>query len=57
MMNDPTIQRIWNARKKISKKCDFDSKKLVAYYIERQKEKESTGYHFVSEETNTYDSK
>lgn len=56
-MNDPTIQRIWNAREKISKKCDFDSKKLVAYYIERQKEKESTGYHFVSEETNTYDSK
>ena len=38
MKDDPTIQRIRVARHKISERFDHDPEKLVAYYIERQKE-------------------
>ncbi len=36
MKDDPTIQRIREARHKISEQFDHDPKKLVAYYIECQ---------------------
>lgn len=36
MKNDPTIQRIRDARHKISEQFDHDPKRLVAYYIECQ---------------------
>jgi hypothetical protein len=38
MKDDPTIKRIREARHKISERFNHDPKKLVAYYIERQKE-------------------
>ena len=38
MTNDPTIERIWEVRQKIYAQCDHDPQKLVAYYIQRQKE-------------------
>jgi len=36
-MTDLTLERVWDARKEISKKCDFDAHKLVAYYQGREK--------------------
>jgi len=38
MTNDPILQRIWDTRQKIYTQCDNDPVKLVAYYIERQKQ-------------------
>lgn len=35
---DPAIDRIRQARHEISKECDHDPKKLVAHYIEYQKQ-------------------
>ena len=40
MKDDPTIQRIRKARHKISEQFDHDPEKLVAHYIECQKEHE-----------------
>ena len=37
MKNDPVISRIRAARHRISEECGHDPKKLVAYYMERQK--------------------
>jgi len=37
-MKDPTIDRIRQARHEISKEFDHDPKKLVAHYIEYQKQ-------------------
>jgi hypothetical protein len=37
MKNDPVLNRIWEARRSISMQCDHDPKKLVAYYLQRQK--------------------
>lgn len=36
MNEDPVIQRVREARHKISAKCDHDPQKLVNYYIELQ---------------------
>jgi hypothetical protein len=38
MTTDLTIERIWEARRKIYAQCDNDPQKLVAYYIQRQQE-------------------
>ena len=38
MIKEPTLECIWEARRRISAKCDNDPVKLVEYYIERQKE-------------------
>ena len=38
MIEDPTLERIWEARRIIFARCDNDPKKLVAYYMERQKQ-------------------
>ncbi|KHD10976.1 hypothetical protein PN36_24315 [Candidatus Thiomargarita nelsonii] len=37
MKNDPVLNRIWEARHSISMQCEHDPKKLVAYYLQRQK--------------------
>ncbi len=37
-MNEPTLTRIWKARHRISAKCGHDPYKLVAHYIEYQKQ-------------------
>ena len=37
MKDDPTISRIREARHRISEACGHDPKKLVEYYMERQK--------------------
>jgi hypothetical protein len=37
MKNDPVLDRIQEARQLISKQCDHDPKKLIAYYLQRQK--------------------
>ncbi len=37
-MKDPTIDRIRQARHEISEEFDHDAKKLVAHYIEYQKQ-------------------
>ncbi len=35
-MTDTTLQRVWNSREAISRKCNFDSRKLVQFYQSRQ---------------------
>lgn len=37
MKSISTIEDIRKTRKEISRKCDFDPKKLVSFYMERQK--------------------
>lgn len=37
MKDDPVISRIREARHRISAECGHDPKKLVKYYMERQK--------------------
>lgn len=36
-MTDATLQRVWDSREAISRRCDFDSHKLVKFYQSRQK--------------------
>lgn len=38
MINEPTLEQIWEVRRKIYARCDNDPQKLVAYLIERQKQ-------------------
>jgi len=42
MQNIATIEEVRESRKEISRKCDFDPKKLVKMYMERQKNRVST---------------
>ena len=37
MKDDAALKRVWDARDKISQKCDYDVSKLIAYYKEKQK--------------------
>ncbi|RKZ93574.1 MAG: hypothetical protein DRR19_00660 [Candidatus Parabeggiatoa sp. nov. 1] len=41
MKNDPVLNRIQEARHIISMQCDHEPKKLVAYYLQRQKNHQS----------------
>ncbi len=41
-MTDPTLQRVWDARKAISQRCDFDSRKLVRFYQSRTETENGT---------------
>jgi hypothetical protein len=50
MTKEPTLECIWEARRRIYAKCDNDPVKLVQYYIERQKENPE---RFVSSKTAT----
>ena len=36
-MTDSTLQRVWDSREAISRRCEFDSHKLVKFYQSRQK--------------------
>jgi len=47
MKNDPVFNRIREARHIISMQCDHDPKKLVAHYLQRQKNhpQKLFGYH------------
>jgi hypothetical protein len=38
MKTDPVLDRIREARHLISAQCDHDPQKLVAYYLERQRQ-------------------
>ena len=38
MIKEPTLEQIWEARRRIYAKCDNDPVKLVEYYIALQKE-------------------
>jgi len=38
MIDEPTLEQIWEVRRKIYARCDNDPQKLVAYFIERQKQ-------------------
>ena len=49
-----TIEEIRKDRLSISKKCDFDSQKLIDYYIARQKKKIEHKHHAVSEDKSEY---
>jgi ABC-type proline/glycine betaine transport system substrate-binding protein len=40
MKNDPVLDKIRETRHLISAQCQHDPKKLVAYYLQRQKERE-----------------
>ena len=37
MKDNSTIEDIRKTRQEISRRCDFDPKKLVSFYVERQK--------------------
>lgn len=39
-MTDSTLQRIWNSREAISRRCDYDSRKLVRFYQSRRQKDE-----------------
>ncbi len=41
-MTDSTLQRIWDSRKVISERCEFDSHKIVHFYQTRQKTDDRT---------------
>ncbi|MDA3798032.1 MAG: hypothetical protein PF692_03015 [Kiritimatiellae bacterium] len=49
-----TIEEIRIDRLSISKKCDFDSKKLIDYYIARQKKRSKQVHHTVSKNQSEY---
>ena len=40
MKDDPAIERIRAVRHQISEECGHDPKRLVAYYMKRQRERE-----------------
>jgi len=41
-MKITTIEDVRKSRKEISRKCDYDPKKLVYLYMERQKSRQTT---------------
>ena len=41
-MTDSTLQRVWDSRESISRRCDFDSRKLVQFYQSREKTPDRT---------------
>lgn len=38
MSNDTTLERIWEARRRIYERCGNDPEKLVEHYLNRQRE-------------------
>ena len=36
-MTDSTLQRVWDSREAISRRCDYDSRKLIHFYQSRRK--------------------
>ncbi|MBN1865983.1 hypothetical protein JW916_01705 [Candidatus Sumerlaeota bacterium] len=41
-MTDSTLQRVWDSREAISRRCDYDSRKLIRFYQARGKAKART---------------
>ena len=41
-MTDSALQRVWDSREAISRRCDFDSHKLIRFYQSRQKTEDRT---------------
>lgn len=41
-MTDSTLQRVWDSREAISRRCEYDSRKLVRFYQSRQKTDDRT---------------
>ena len=41
-MTDSTLQRVWDSRDAISRRCNFDSRALVKFYQSRQKTETGT---------------
>ncbi len=41
-MTDSTLQRVWDSREAISRRCHFDSHELVRFYQSRQKTEDRT---------------
>jgi hypothetical protein len=41
-MKIATIEDVRKSRKEISRKCEYDPKKLVSFYMDRQKSRQST---------------
>lgn len=54
-MIDPTLQRVWDSREAISRRCAFDSRKLVQYYQSRQKRDDQTtvNHQFINRHDKT----
>ena len=42
MKNNKTIEEIRKVREEISRKCDYDPKNLIEYYMNRQEKRESS---------------
>jgi hypothetical protein len=42
-MTDSTLQRVWDSREAISRRCDFDSHKLVRFYQSKEKSDRTKG--------------
>lgn len=38
MINEPTLEQIWDVRRRIYAQCGNDPQKLVAHFMERQKQ-------------------
>jgi len=38
MIDEPTLEQIWEVRRKIYAQCGNDPQKLVAYFMERQQQ-------------------
>lgn len=36
MIEEPTLEKIWEVRRKIYARCGNDPQKLIAYFMERQ---------------------
>jgi len=41
-MKITTIEDVRKSRKEISRQCEYDPKKLVSFYMERQKSRQTT---------------
>ena len=39
-MTDSTLQRVWDSREAISRRYDYDSRKLIHFYQSRQRKQE-----------------
>lgn len=40
-MKDEALEQIWKSRDAISKRCDYDAHKLVRYFQQRKKTRDS----------------
>jgi len=48
MKDDPGLQRVWDARDRISKRCGYDVSKLIEYYKQKQKRHKDRLVHRAS---------